>query len=166
VIGTDRTRKSNYHTILTTTAVRIIIITVVEGRFNYNTNVLDSELCGWVTTLDTTLCDTVCQWLATGRYFNPGTLVSSTYETCLHNIIEILLKVALNSITTVICKLEWKSICGLRIAFRCKEPLHCSRGDVFRLMMWWLWSLTPLSTIFQLYCGGKFHRSRKPEYPD
>jgi len=28
--------------------------------------------------LDTTLCDKVCQWLATGRRFSPGTLLSST----------------------------------------------------------------------------------------
>jgi hypothetical protein len=44
--------------------------------------------------LDTTLCDKVCQWLATGSWFSLGTLVSSTNKTDLHDITEILLKVA------------------------------------------------------------------------
>jgi hypothetical protein len=30
---------------------------------------------------NTTLCDKVCQWLATGRWFYPGTPVSSTNKT-------------------------------------------------------------------------------------
>jgi hypothetical protein len=33
----------------------------------------------------TTLCDKVCQWLATGQWFYPGPPVSSTTKTCLHN---------------------------------------------------------------------------------
>jgi hypothetical protein len=40
----------------------------------------------------------VCQWLATGRWFPPGTPVSSTNKTNLHDITEILLKMALNTI--------------------------------------------------------------------
>jgi hypothetical protein len=39
-----------------------------------------------------------CHWLLTGRYFFPGPLVSSTNKTDCHNIAEILLKVALNTI--------------------------------------------------------------------
>ena len=47
---------------------------------------------------DTTFCDKVFQWLATGRWFSPGTPVSSTNKTDHYNITEILLKVALNTI--------------------------------------------------------------------
>ena len=48
--------------------------------------------------LNTTLCDKVCQWLATGQWFSTGTLVSSTNKTNCHDMAEILLKVALNTI--------------------------------------------------------------------
>jgi hypothetical protein len=48
--------------------------------------------------LDKTLCDKVCQRLATGRWFSSGTPVSSCNKTDLHDITEILLKVALNTI--------------------------------------------------------------------
>jgi len=40
----------------------------------------------------------VCQWLATGRWFSPGTPIFSTNKTDRHDISEILLKVALNTI--------------------------------------------------------------------
>jgi hypothetical protein len=50
----------------------------------------------WWGVLDTTLFDKVCQWFATGRLFSLGT--SSTNKNDHHNISEILLKVALNTI--------------------------------------------------------------------
>jgi hypothetical protein len=46
----------------------------------------------------TTLCVKVCQWLAIGQWFSPGPPVSSTNKTDRHDITEILLKVALNTI--------------------------------------------------------------------
>jgi hypothetical protein len=57
-----------------------------------------SPLTLWVRIPLTKLCDKVCQWLATGRWFSLGTLVSSTKKTDHHDITEILLKVALNTI--------------------------------------------------------------------
>ena len=57
--------------------------------------------------LDTTLCDKVCQGLATGRCFSPGTPVSSTNKIDRHDITEIVLIVTLNTITltlTVVSK--------------------------------------------------------------
>ena len=45
------------------------------------------------------VCDKDCQRLARGGWFSPGTLVSSTDKTYRHDIAEILLKVALNTIT-------------------------------------------------------------------
>jgi hypothetical protein len=47
---------------------------------------------------DTTLCDKVCRWLMAGRWFSPSTLVSATNKTDCHDVPEILLKVALNTI--------------------------------------------------------------------
>jgi hypothetical protein len=56
-------------------------------------------------TLDTTLStlyDKVCQRLAAGRWFYMGTSIPSTKNTDRHDIAEILLKVALNTITLYI----------------------------------------------------------------
>jgi hypothetical protein len=53
----------------------------------------------WRGVLNTILCDKVCELPATGRWFSLGTPVSSTNKTDRHNITEILLRVALNTIT-------------------------------------------------------------------
>jgi len=57
------------------------------------------ESHSWRGVLDTALCDKVCQWLVAGQWFSPGTPVSSTNKTDRHDITEILLKVALNTLT-------------------------------------------------------------------
>ena len=46
----------------------------------------------------TTLCDKVCQWLATSRWFSPGPPISSTKKSDRHDVTEILLEVALSTI--------------------------------------------------------------------
>jgi len=60
---------------------------------------------------DTILCDKVCQWLAAVWWFSLGTPVSSTNETDHHDISEILLKVALNTLTLTFimidCLIDW-----------------------------------------------------------
>ena len=70
--------------------------------YNYLCNQCLSPLMLWVwisiRAKCTTLCDKVCQWLATGQWFSPGTPVSSTNKTFSHDITEILLKVMLNTI--------------------------------------------------------------------
>jgi hypothetical protein len=70
--------------------------------YNYLCNQCLSSLMLWVRisirVRCTTLCDKVCQWLATGRWFSSGPSVSSTNKTDSHDLTEILLKVALNTI--------------------------------------------------------------------
>ena len=56
------------------------------------------ESRSWRGVLDTT-CDSICHWLATGRWFSP---VSSTNKIDRHDMTEILLKVALNTITQIL----------------------------------------------------------------
>ena len=81
---------------------------VVGFTTTYAISVYHLESCefesrSWQCVLDTTLCDEVCQWLSTGQWFSLGPLVSSTNKTDCHNIAEILLKVALNTITPNQC---------------------------------------------------------------
>ena len=75
----------------------------------------------WRHVPDTTLCDKVCHWLSVGRWFSPGTPVSSINKTDRHNITEIFLKDALNTINlnlVLIAKLlqhineQWADLTG------------------------------------------------------
>jgi hypothetical protein len=65
----------------------------------YHHQSCEFESCWWWCVLDTTLCDKVCQWLATDPWFSLATPVSSTNKTDPHYITEILLKVVLNTKT-------------------------------------------------------------------
>jgi len=74
--------------------------------YNYLCNQCLSSLMLWVRisirARCATICDKVCQWLATGRWFSPGPPVSSTNKTDRYDIAEILLKVALDTIKQTI----------------------------------------------------------------
>ena len=67
--------------------------------YSYLCNQCMSPLKLWIRT--PTLFDKVCQWLATGGWCSPGTPVSSTNKIPRHDIAEILLKVALNTINQI-----------------------------------------------------------------
>ena len=70
--------------------------------------ICEVEPHSWPGVLDTTLCDKVCQWVVTGRWFSLGTLVSSSNKTDSHNITEALLTVALNTIKRpTLCVILW-----------------------------------------------------------
>ena len=57
------------------------------------------ESRSWWGVLDTTLCDKVCHWLVAGWWFCEGIPVFSTNKTDRHDITEIVLNVALNTVT-------------------------------------------------------------------
>jgi hypothetical protein len=60
-----------------------------------------------------TSSDKVYQLFAHGRWFSPGTLASSTTKTCRHDIADILLKVAFNTIN----QNKTKRFCKVHIYF-------------------------------------------------
>jgi hypothetical protein len=109
--------------------------------YNYLCNQCLSPLKLWVRiplkVRCTTLCDKVCQWLAEGRCFVSQWGWKSTI---------------------------WGCFPGASFALVLKNRLI----RTFYLLVGWVfvWCLTPLSTIFQLYRGGKFYWWRKPEYPE
>ena len=99
---------------------------------NYLCNQCLSPLKLWVRTpfmvrcLDTTL-GYICQWLATGRWFSHGTPVSFITEANRHDITEIVLNVALSTITLYTKPLfDWKrekTYCYWQIKIR--NSFHC-----------------------------------------
>ena len=73
----------------------------------------------WLPPVHAYLCK-VCQWLAAGRLFSPGTTVSSTNKTDNHDITELLLNVALNTITNIRhidVSIEWFQFSAFKYMF-------------------------------------------------
>ena len=70
----------------------------------------------------------IYQLLAYGRWFSPGTPVSSTTKTGSQDIAEILLKVALNTINQIL--IVWYAL----ERFRGKLYLHTSRRDINKMV--------------------------------
>jgi hypothetical protein len=129
-----------------------------------------------------TLCDKVCQWLATGRRFSPGPPVSSTNKTDSHDITELLLKVALNTKQTNSLRLY----INLNVKYFCKFAAMFEHLQIFILgsfcliyfprVYWWLavnllqtfgfrkgciliWPVQSAGTWFWMCClvrGGKY----------
>jgi hypothetical protein len=79
-------------------------LTVSVQSLSITTKVVSSLRRG---ELDTTLCDKVCQWRATGQWFSSGSPVSSINKTDHCDITEILLKVALNTIKQTNRQSKW-----------------------------------------------------------
>jgi hypothetical protein len=78
----------------------IIKLNVLQELFPFKTQIFNKNNVFFtiIRARCTTLCDKVCHWLVTGRWFSPGPLVSSTYKTDRYDISEILLKVAFKTI--------------------------------------------------------------------
>ena len=118
--------------------------------YNYLCNQCLSPLMLWVCilliwgVLDTTLCDKVCQWLAGGLWFSP---VSSTKKTDCHYISEILLRVALNTITLNPLKIGvmWLSAFDI-YALRISLILRC-----FLIKFFWLFTVKMTNAIVNYY---------------
>ena len=92
--------------------------------------------------------DKVYQLLAHGRWFSLGTPASSTTKTGFHDISEILLKVAFNTINQSINQSNGRRV----ICFSQKDGLSYKKNQ---LTVSGLWCLMPLSIIFQLYRGSR-----------
>ena len=104
--------------------------------YNYLCNQCQSPLTLWIwipliarcTVLNTTLCDKVCQWLATDQWFSPGIPVSSTNKTDPYDITKILLKVALYTLTSNAPVNFHAYFIRLTILFKCTSTLLFTGG--------------------------------------
>ena len=99
----------------------------------------------WRGVLDTTIYDKVCQWLVTDQRFSP---VSSTNKTDRHDIAEILLKVALNTIH------QAKPNAFIYFFFQIQgTSVHCSSKHKFNVFASTYWICLPSLKLFVSWLG-------------
>ena len=98
---------------------------------SYTHQCCEFKLRSWRGVLDTTLFDKVCQWLATGRWFSQCPIVSSTNKTDSHDITEILLKVALNTIN------QTYLIDKILLIDCCLTSSNTLTSDLFNIFTWY-----------------------------
>jgi hypothetical protein len=96
------------------------------------------QVGGFLLVLYTTLCDKVSQWLTTGRWFSPGTLILFTSVYQLSNQFYLPLYINYQPNFIYLCISTIKPMLFTFVQYQ---------GLV-------LWYLTPLSAIFLLYRGG------------
>jgi hypothetical protein len=80
--------------------------------------------------LNTILCDKVCLWRTTDRWFSPGTPITFTNKTEYHDITEILLKVVLSTINHHILLLYIGMFC-IVLCCLCQICFVCSTKVFF-----------------------------------
>ena len=125
----------------------------------------------WWSVPDTTLCDKICLWLAAVRWFYPGTTPSTINKTDLHDITEILLKLALNTITLNLCNqdLLYVKYHFSRLLKRIDALQHLQHADFVFLYidsqkslprcsipLSFLYNIYILLTLFRLWCPLRF----------
>ena len=108
--------------------------------------------------LNATLCGKVCQWSAAGQCFSPGTPVSSTNKTVGHDITEIVLKVALNTIAPSICNIiVFNLLCGQYNFYPCCNG-YITVCNITGPTIWLLFTCTILAPSLNPYhCSYPFN---------
>ena len=120
--------------------------------YNYLCNQCLSPLTLWVQipfswwgVLDTTLCDKVCQWLATGRWVSLGTSVFSTNRltATIYSVTARLLKVTLNTInqTIKINQILIYPVTSIFIPIMDLIALYFSLLHILRCVLYLMWDL-------------------------
>jgi hypothetical protein len=106
------------------------------------------ERHSWRGVHNTTLCDKVCQWLATGQWISPDVPVSSTNKNDHHDITEILLKVVLNTLNHY--NTVWPTSSNLVLFYSIWLVWPTSSNLVLFYSIWLVW---PTSSNLFLFCS-------------